>query len=139
LCLRGLSAAECATLNAATPKPSPLFAAAPAAFLPALNAFPLPQAGSVIAGAGANGFGTFAAGYSNPGKINTTGIRVDHTFNNKLTIFSRYQDSPSSSITRSGGNLQQQGTNTLMTWTLTGGATILISPTTTDDLRVNFS
>ena len=64
---------------------------APAALQPFLNAYPLPNGPNL-----ANGTAAFAASYSNPSTLNSSGIRVDYLPWQRVTIFGRYSDAPSS-------------------------------------------
>src|SRR5262249_50416976 len=72
---------------------------APAAMQPYLNAFPVPNGPEL-----APGIAQFNAGYSNPSNLDATSVRIDHVFNSKLTLFARYDDSPST--------LRQRGATT---------------------------
>lgn len=102
---------------------------------PILNAFPLPN-GRVLA----NGFAEFAAGYSDANTLNATSIRIDHSFSDRFTLFGRYNFAPSRSETRNAAsNLGSITTNELRPQTLTVGATMLFSPSVTNELRVNYS
>ena len=107
--------------------------AAPA-FRPILNSFPLPNGPNL-----SNGFAEFAAGYSNSHTLNATSIRIDHTLNSKFVLFGRYNSAPSQSETRSITNLGNITTRSFDTRTLTGGATMVFSPTISNDLRANYS
>jgi hypothetical protein len=63
---------------------------APDALKPFLASFPVstqPDNG--------NGLSYYTAGYSEPSSIDTTSIRIDHSFSDKFKIFGRYSDSPS--------------------------------------------
>jgi hypothetical protein len=110
--------------------------AAPPALQPFLNAFPRPTGPTL-----ASNFAEFAAGFSNPTTFDSTGIRIDHHHSNKLTFFGRYNDAPSTSIQRAGisTSLNNLDTLTMDTKTLTGGATLLLSPSTVIDARANYS
>ncbi|HLK65227.1 MAG TPA: TonB-dependent receptor [Bryobacteraceae bacterium] len=112
-----------------------LRAAAPSVLQPVLNAFS--QANGPELG---NGLAQFSASYSSPTTLNATSIRADH-LTGKWTIFGRFNDAPSHSLTRAGS---PQSPNDLThtqfdTLTATAGATWLASPTVNNDLRFNFS
>lgn len=109
-----------------------LRADAPASLRPILNSFPLPTGPD-----SGSGLAAFVAGYSNPSAIDTTAIRIDHSFSQNLKVFGRYNQSPSSSITRYSGNLAQTIDQKVEIRTLTVGATVLFSPTLTNDTRFN--
>ena len=104
---------------------------------PYLNAFPFnpdqPDLGDGIA--------EFNASYSNPASLNATSLRIDHKVNDKLTLFGRYNYSPSSLTSRALGgstlNTVTYAQDTIQTGTL--GATRILSPTITDDFRFNYS
>jgi len=103
---------------------------------PFLDAYPVPN-GQVFA----NGFAEFAASYSTPLNLNATSIRVDHTFNNRLTLFSRYNHSPSETTQRgpSGASLNTLSEARFKTQTLTIGATQSFTPTVSNEIRANYS
>jgi hypothetical protein len=102
---------------------------------PFLNAFPLPN-GPV----GVNGFAPFTASFSNPSTLNATSIRIDHTVNSKLSFFGRYNHAPSEASSRGiGASLNTLTIFTLKTQTLTAGATFILKPTVSNELRVNYS
>jgi len=104
---------------------------------PFLNAFPFdpnqPDLGSGIA--------QFNASYSNPASLDATSLRIDHKVNDKLTLFGRYNYSPSSLTSRAleGTTLNtiSSAQDTIQTGTL--GATWILSPDITDDFRFNYS
>jgi hypothetical protein len=110
--------------------------AAPPALQPFLNAFPRPTGPTL-----ASNFAEFAAGFSNPTTFDSTAIRIDHHHSDKLTVFGRYSDAPSNSILRGGltTSLNTLDTLSMNTKTLTGGATLLLSPSTVIDVRANYS
>ena len=60
---------------------------------PLLNAFPLPNGPNL-----GNGTAAFAASYSDPSTLNSSGIRIDYLPRQRVTIFGRYSDAPSESI-----------------------------------------
>src|SRR6204780_89294 len=64
---------------------------APAAVQPLLNAFPLPNGPDL-----GNGTAAFSASYSDPSTLNSSGIRIDYLPWERVTIFGRYSDAPSS-------------------------------------------
>src|SRR5262249_32825730 len=111
---------------------------APPLVRPYLNAFP----GTNGAALGP-GLAQFNAGYSNPSSLNASSIRVDHAINSKLTLFGRYNYSPSSLDQRSpplGGpvlSLTQSLASTVQTGT--AGLTALITPGIINEVRANYS
>lgn len=107
--------------------------AAPA-IRPFLNAFPLPNGPNL-----SNGFAEFATGYSNSSTLNATSIRIDHTVNNRLVLFGRYNSAPSRSDNRDGSNLSTINFRDFDTRTFTVGTTMVLSPTVSNELRGNYS
>jgi hypothetical protein len=102
---------------------------------PFLNAFPIPNGADL-----GNGLAHFSASFSNPSRLDATSIRIDHTVNQKLSFFARYNDSPSEVITRgTGTGLSSPTTATVNTKTLTGSMTFVLNAQTTNDLRANYS
>jgi Carboxypeptidase regulatory-like domain/TonB dependent receptor-like, beta-barrel len=101
-----------------------------------LDAYPVPN-GRVFA----DGFAEFAASYSTPLNLNATSIRVDHTFNNRLTLFGRYNHAPSETTQRgpSGASLSNLSEARFKTQTLTVGATQSFTPTVSNEIRANYS
>ncbi len=110
--------------------------AAPLPLQPFLNAFPRPTGPAL-----ASNFAEFAAGFSNPSTFDSIGIRVDHQVSKKLTFFARYNDAPSNSIQRASISTSLNTLDMLLmnTKTLTGGATLVLSPSTVIDVRANYS
>jgi Carboxypeptidase regulatory-like domain/TonB-dependent Receptor Plug Domain len=100
---------------------------------PILNAFPVPNGQDL-----GDGFADFSAGYSNPSSLNATSIRVDHNINEKLTLFVRYNKAPSESTVRSV-SLSNLQTARLDVQTITIGATELLSPKMSNEVRANYS
>ncbi|MBO0799577.1 MAG: carboxypeptidase regulatory-like domain-containing protein, partial [Blastocatellia bacterium] len=70
---------------------------AAAGLKPFLDAFPIPN-GPEFADIG---LAEFAAAYSNPSRLDAISIRLDHTVNDRLQIFGRYNDAPSINDIRS--------------------------------------
>ena len=109
---------------------------------PLLNAYPLPNGPNRIAANGQpNGLAVFNTSFSNPSNLDATSVRIDHTANNRLTLFGRYNYSPSSVIERAspGFPVSSLGYFSLTTQTLTGGATMLFTPNVNSEFRLNYS
>src|SRR6266850_2689730 len=70
---------------------------APVGIQPLLNAFPLPNGNDQ-----GNNLAGFNATYSDPSSLDAASIRIDHTVNQKLTLFARYNYSPSEANVRGG-------------------------------------
>ena len=114
---------------------------APATMQPYLNAFPMPGANAVDT---QPGLAPFNGSYSNPASLDSYSIRVDHAVNSKLSLFGRYNYSPSDLSQRgpafSNGevlNTKQLLSVSVQTFTL--GGTYLIAPSLSDELRANYS
>lgn len=97
-----------------------------------LNALPLPNGPALPDDPNT---ATFAASYSNPSSLDATSARLDHIFNSQLTVFGRYNYAPSDIR---NGLISPSGFSSL-TETTTVGATALLSPRLSNDLRVNYS
>jgi hypothetical protein len=122
---------------------------------PYFNAFPLPNGpeffipctsnvnGCPASGEKASGTAQFNASYSNPASLDAYSFRVDHKLKGRVTLFGRYNYSPSQLAARGAGagldalSVIQSIHST--TQTATVGATWLISTTTSNDLRFNYS
>jgi hypothetical protein len=104
------------------------------AMQPIFDAFPMPNPGAPDV----NGVSAFSASYSEPSTLNATSLRIDHRLSDKLLLFGRYNYSPSAFIERQ--NIPTElSTNRITTQTATVGATWTITPTSTNDLRFNYS
>jgi len=110
-----------------------------AAMQPYLNAFPSPNPNTPDDVA--DGLGQFNASFSNPATLDAYSLRIDDKLNNKLTLFGRYNYSPSG-IENRGGDFTPLSVVELAhitTQTATVGATWAISPTVVNDFRFNYS
>jgi hypothetical protein len=112
--------------------------AAPSGIQPFLNAFPIAN-GPALGG----GLAEFNAGYSNPSSLDATSFRVDQILTSKLTLFGRYNYSPSNIDQRSPPlagpvlSLTEKLTSYVHTGTI--GLTALITPRIGNEVRVNYS
>jgi Carboxypeptidase regulatory-like domain/TonB dependent receptor/TonB-dependent Receptor Plug Domain len=127
-------------LRLTNPTPSQLYEvpsnhlrqAAPDALKPFLASFPvsnLPDNG--------NGLSYYNAGYSAPSSLDTSSIRVDHSFSDKFKIFGRYSDSPSDSTSRQPTDLAQVNATVRNVKTVTLGTTNVLGSTMDNELRFN--
>ena len=82
--------------------------------------------------------GQFTGTYSNSATLNAGSARVDHTFNDHISIFGRFNDAPSQSITRTL-SLSTFDTSTVDTKTLTIGVNMVFSPSLSNTVRGNYS
>lgn len=102
-----------------------------------LEAYPLPIAPPL---AGAPDETPYVAGFSNPSNLDATSVRIDHAAGSRLTFFGRYNYAPSDSRERA-----RYATPSFVavlpakTEMVTAGATMLFSPSVTNDLRFNWS
>lgn len=104
---------------------------APVQLQPIVNAFPLQN--GVDYG---NGLAQFVKSYSLPSTINSTSIRLDHTFSSKLSLFFRFSDTPSSTALRTLSVLNTEAVN-VQTYTV--GATSQLSGTAYNEFRAGYT
>src|ERR1700761_8247573 len=105
---------------------------APDALKPFLNAFPVSTAPD-----NGNGLAYYTAGYSAPSSLDTSSIRIAHSFSDKFKIFGRYSDSPSSSTSRQSSDLAQVNATIRNVKTITLGATSTFTPSMDNEFRFN--
>jgi len=101
---------------------------------PILNAFPLPNGRDL-----GNGLAEFSATYSDPSNLNATSVRIDHSLNSRVTVFGRYNNAPSETITRSASSLSNLFPISLKTRTFTFGVTAALTSRINNQFRFNFS
>ena len=131
----GLRVRQPLVANTYVPTLASIDSAAPAS-QPLLGAFPRPNGKDF-----GNGTAQFTAGYSNPSTLNAGSIRIDYLLNQKITIFGRYNDAPSSLTQRAPTNSNY---NTIVHsdygfQTLTLGTNFAATPHLTNELRFNYS
>lgn len=102
-----------------------------------LQAFPLPNAPRVAADGDPADSERYIAGLSYPSNLTTFGVRFDHRFSDQLTIFGRFNLSPSEQFFRSFPSQENQFRKDTRTYT--GGITWTITPRLVSDLRLNYS
>jgi Carboxypeptidase regulatory-like domain/TonB dependent receptor len=109
---------------------------APTLLQPLLNAFPLPNGPDL-----GNGTAAFSASYSDPSTLNSSGIRVDYLPWQRVTIFGRYSDAPSSLTQRTGGAYTYTDAEEIKyrTQALTLGSNQALTPRLTNEFRFNYS
>ena len=111
---------------------------APTLVQPLLDAFPLPTPGGQDF---SDGTAAFTRGYSDPSSLDSYSGRIDYVPSERLTLFGRYSESPSSLVQRAG--LQFSYANVLYnddrTRTVTIGADGMISLHLINELRFNYS
>jgi hypothetical protein len=108
--------------------------AAPAVLQPFLNAYAIQNGAEMTQ---SPGLAFYNLVYSEPSHLDSTSVRIDHSFGDKLKIFGRYADTPS------GGwyfnDLPIHDNIRANVWSVTLGATDAISPTQTNELRFNYT
>lgn len=106
----------------------------PAAIAPFLAAYPRPN-GPIST---TSCTGQFTGTYSNSATLNAGSGRVDHTFNDHLSVFGRFNDAPSQSVMRTL-SLSTFEASTVDTETITVGANMIFSPNISNTIRGNYS
>ena len=118
---------------------------APSPLQPVMNAFPLPNCPPSSANCSndlGDGLGQFIGTWSNPSSIDAYGIRLDHYLGERLKIFFRFSDAPSSQTSRLGGSVSNPAVvfltaTTLRTYTL--GLTSALTSRIGNEFRLNRS
>ncbi|MFN0102470.1 MAG: carboxypeptidase regulatory-like domain-containing protein [Bryobacteraceae bacterium] len=80
----------------------------------------------------------FVASYTDSSTLDAASLRVDHLFGTRATVFGRYNHAPSNAVARRI-SLNNPTTTVANTDTLTAGATWMIGPRLTNELRFNRS
>jgi Carboxypeptidase regulatory-like domain/TonB dependent receptor len=104
--------------------------AAPAMLQPVLAGFPIPN-GPALGG----GLAEFVANTGLPSRLDLGSLRIDHALTSRISVFGRYQKTPSSSESGFAQVDHSQFDHDSFTF----GATALSSPNITSDLRLNFT
>jgi Carboxypeptidase regulatory-like domain/TonB dependent receptor len=103
---------------------------------PYLNAFPVPNGADDVA----SGIAAFNASFSNKSTLDAYSLRIDHTFAHDVTVFGRYNYSPSETILRGdGGALSTESPTDITTQTATFGASWRLFSHGANELRFNYS
>ncbi|RRA48170.1 TonB-dependent receptor [Acidipila sp. EB88] len=122
-----------------------LRASAPAALQPFLNAFPVSTSPDLGGCTGAftgcanpdlAGLAYLTVGYSAPSRLDTTSIRIDHSFSERLRIFGRYSDVPSQSVSRQPTDLAQVNGTVRNVKTVVLGADSILTHNLANEFRV---
>jgi hypothetical protein len=103
---------------------------------PFFNAFPLPTGPD-----NPDGSAAYNATFSTPSSLDAASLRIDHRWSRALSMFGRYNYSPSELSQRSPFNYAASAIDNarIVTQTTTAGATWAISPLVVNDLRFNYS
>jgi hypothetical protein len=105
-----------------------------------LSGFPLPNGAELRNANGVlTGGAIYTASFSNPNDADFTSIRIDHNFSKNVTLFGRYNVSPSKVDSRSTSNPSNFQTLTQKTEMLTFGSTQVFGEKLVNEARVNFS
>ena len=110
-------------------------------YQPLINALPLPDPKAPLIDPSCDNItnpcqAIIVAAYSDPSSLDSISFRIDHKLTKKINLFARYGHAPSSDATRSW---EEVGTSTVGMDTLTGGATIVLTPAMLNDFRANWS
>lgn len=108
--------------------------AAVAPLLPFLNAFPQPNGADQ-----GNGLAYYTTGYSAPSRLDTTSVRIDHSFGSRLNIFGRFSDVPSQSESRQASDLAQVNTTKINVTSGVVGADAVINSHMADEFRFGYT
>ncbi len=102
---------------------------------PYLNAFPVPNGPDNPA----TGTAQFNASFSNQSTLDAYSIRIDHRVNDRLSVFGRYNNSPSAIAIRGAIGPSVVSNAAIKTQTTTVGSMLSLSSVVVNDLRVNYS
>jgi len=108
---------------------------ASSAVAPYLNAFPEPDDKAITPGVFIS---PFTGSFANRATLDAVSLRIDHTFNQRFSIFGRYNYAPSQNVERTYG-LSTVQTNPVNTQTFTFGINMFLSQEITNTLRANYS
>jgi hypothetical protein len=89
-----------------------------------------------------NGFGQFVGTWSDPSSIDSYSVRLDESIGEKLRLFFRFSETPSSITSRNGGLFADPAAPGLISakpTTYTLGLTSAISARLSNDFRLNYS
>jgi hypothetical protein len=108
---------------------------ASATLLPFLAAYPSPDDRSVVSGSYTS---QFTGNFSNPSTLNVGSVRLDHSFNERFSIFARYNEAPSAVASRSNA-LSEVDSVDIKTRTFTVGSNMTFTSQLANALRANYS
>lgn len=106
---------------------------APASTLPLLDALPLPNGPEL-----SPGLGTYTVNAPRTSSVDSTSLRIDHTFGSSLQLFARFNRSPSLDLQDHPGALATSRLS-LASNRITAGLDAMLSSTVSNSLRVNHS
>ena len=102
---------------------------------PFLNAYPIPNGPANADGVSAQ----FRTGLSDPSSFDALSVRVDHSLNQKVQVFGRYSQTPSSALSLFNNGAGEFSSVIQNTHTVTLGSTLSVSPHFSDELRFNYT
>jgi len=105
---------------------------------PLLKAFPQPNGADL-----GDGTAAFTGGYSDPSSLDSYSGRIDYVLSQRLTLFGRYSEAPSSIVQRGGGSAFQTTYSNLLhgndrTRTVTLGMNGTITSRLIEEFRFNY-
>src|SRR5205807_1216814 len=105
---------------------------APAALLPVILAFPVPNGPPV-----GDGLANYLASWSNPSSLDSVSVRFDQAVSDKLRLFFRFSDTPSSSAIRGSQGISPSEvfTKSETVRTYTAGAISSLTSRLSNDFR----
>jgi hypothetical protein len=109
---------------------------ASAAVVPFLDAYPQPNGQPTSPTAYS---APFTGSFSNAATLDAGSIRIDHTLNDRFSIFGRFNDAPSAITMRNVSIPNNPETVSVNTLTLTGGLNMQLSAAAANALRANYS
>ena len=105
-----------------------------------LDAFPSPNGPVILDQFGNPTDGAvFKTAYSSPNSSDAYSLRIDHNFNSRLSLFARYNQSPSNTFSRFTDDLATGTTSQSTTRTSTLGSSLRITNSLINELRLNAS
>ena len=108
---------------------------APSEVAPFIDGYPQPDDRTITTGVYT---ASFTGNFSNPATLDAGSIRIDHVFNDKFSVFGRYNEAPSSTSQRTQ-SLSEVDTSVVGTRTVTIGATMVFNPRISNSFRGNYS
>lgn len=112
---------------------------APSTLAALLSAVPLPNRPPSASEANTPGFGLFVGTGWLKQDQKTYGLKIDHSFSDRIALFARYNDSPSETNDRPFPNLANTQRYTITTRTFTVGLTQTVRPNLVHEMRWNAS
>jgi Carboxypeptidase regulatory-like domain/TonB dependent receptor/TonB-dependent Receptor Plug Domain len=102
---------------------------------PFIDGYPQPDDRTVTPGVYTS---NFTGNFSNPATLDAGSIRIDHIFNDKFSVFGRYNEAPSQESQRTQ-SLSEVDTAEVGTRTVTVSATATFNPRIANSFRANYS